>query len=212
MIKSILQSAIRPFARSMILPVEKLAVLPVNNLVDARRIHLTSNVEKDLKVGREKFRIKQAKSSTVAGEDSSEMPLVPGTIKLFPDATTATTLFNNVPYNRLHIVNIKVTMNNTIMTVTDYRGVVMILHSAGCEGFKNSRRGTNVAAQQTAYIVGQRALDEGIKTVRVRIQGLGAGRAGALKGIQLSGLKVASLTDDTRVSWNPPRPRKQRRI
>lgn len=35
---------------------------------------------------------------------------------------------------------------------------------------------------------------------------------GALKGLQLANLQVVSITDDTRVSWNPPRPRKQRRI
>jgi len=28
----------------------------------------------------------------------------------------------------------------------------------------------------------------------------------------MTGLNIVSITDDTRVSWNPPRPRKQRRI
>lgn len=35
---------------------------------------------------------------------------------------------------------------------------------------------------------------------------------GAIKGLQLTELNIVSITDDTRVSWNPPRPRKQRRI
>lgn len=34
----------------------------------------------------------------------------------------------------------------------------------------------------------------------------------ALKGIHMSGLNVVSVTDTTRVSWNPPRPRKARRL
>lgn len=212
MFQSILQSAIRPFARSMILPVEKLAVLPVINSIDARSIHLTSKVEKDLKIGKDKIRLKPMKSTAAAGEDSVAMSLSTETVQLFPDATTADTLFDNIPYKKLHIVNIKVTVNNTIISITDYRGSGMFLQSAGTVGFKNAKKGTNIAAQQAAQVIATNAMKEGIKTVRVRIQGLGAGRVGALKGIQLSGLNVVSLTDDTRVSWNPPRPRKQRRI
>lgn len=34
----------------------------------------------------------------------------------------------------------------------------------------------------------------------------------SLKGLQMSGVNIVSITDDTRVSYNPPRPRKQRRI
>ncbi|KAF3423163.1 hypothetical protein E2986_12768 [Frieseomelitta varia] len=57
-----------------------------------------------------------------------------------------------------------------------------------------------------------RMLDNGFRTVRLRIQGIGPGRMGAIKGFQLAGVNVVSITDDTRVSYNPPRPRKQRRI
>ncbi|KAK1136042.1 hypothetical protein K0M31_000611 [Melipona bicolor] len=87
-----------------------------------------------------------------------------------------------------------------------------MLRSAGVEGFRNTRKGTNIAAQQTAVTFGKRMLENGFRTVRLRIQGIGPGRMGAIKGFQLAGVNVVSITDDTRVSYNPPRPRKQRRI
>ena len=37
---------------------------------------------------------------------------------------------DGVPYEKLHIVNIKATPNNTIMTLTDYKGLVLFTTSA----------------------------------------------------------------------------------
>jgi len=42
--------------------------------------------------------------------------------KFFPDASTATELFNGIPFNELPVVNIRVSPNNTIISVTDYKG------------------------------------------------------------------------------------------
>ncbi|KAG6797176.1 hypothetical protein HZU73_07562 [Apis mellifera caucasica] len=131
---------------------------------------------------------------------------------LFPDASTLYQFFDGVQYTQLHVINIKSSHNNTIMSLTDFKGSGIILHSAGLEGFKNTKKGTNIAAQQAAITFGTRVLNHGIKTVKLRIQGIGPGRMGAIKGLQLTELNIVSITDDTRVSWNPPRPRKQRRI
>jgi len=67
---------------------------------------------------------------------------------------TPNRLFNGVPYKQLHIVNIKSTPNNTIMTITNADGKVLSLHSSGIEGFKNAKKGTNIAAQQAAITLG----------------------------------------------------------
>lgn len=40
----------------------------------------------------------------------------------FPDAFTPDQLFNGVPFNQLHIINVKSTRNNTIMSMTDHKG------------------------------------------------------------------------------------------
>lgn len=62
------------------------------------------------------------------------------------------------------------------------------------------------------WIKFQESLAKGIHTVRVVIRGLGPGRASSIQGLQMSGLNIVSITDATRVSDNPPRARKARRI
>ncbi|XP_059610187.1 small ribosomal subunit protein uS11m [Phlebotomus argentipes] len=132
--------------------------------------------------------------------------------KMFPDADTANQLFNGVPFKELPICNIRVSKNNTIITMTDHKGAVKMIRSCGIEGFKNTRKGTNIAAQATAISISGKAQDFGIKTVRVFVQGLGPGRMSAIKGLQMGGMEIVSVTDGTKVSWCPPRPRKQRTL
>ncbi|XP_053698103.1 uncharacterized protein LOC128745134 [Sabethes cyaneus] len=130
----------------------------------------------------------------------------------FPDADTPTTLFNGVPFSEIPICNIRVSPNNTIITICDAKGTPQFIRSCGIEGFKNTRKGTNIAAQATAISICAKAIERGYKTVRVTIRGLGPGRMSAIKGVEMSGMNIVSITDATRVSWNPPRPRKQRKL
>ncbi|XP_017873303.1 PREDICTED: 30S ribosomal protein S11 [Drosophila arizonae] len=154
-----------------------------------------------------------AKDEGTAGEKSVDIDtLFNRRAKSFPDATTATKLFNGIPFNELPICNIRVSPNNTIISVTDYKGVPRLIRSCGIEGFKNTRKGTNIAAQATAVTIGAKAVELGWKTIRVKVRGLGPGRMSAIKGLQMGGLNIVSVTDNTPVSWNPPRPRKQRSL
>ncbi|XP_030243592.1 uncharacterized protein LOC115563962 [Drosophila navojoa] len=154
-----------------------------------------------------------AKDEGTAGEKSVDIDtLFNRRAKSFPDATTATMLFNGIPFNELPICNIRVSPNNTIISVTDYKGVPRLIRSCGIEGFKNTRKGTNIAAQATAVTIGAKAVELGWKTIRVKVRGLGPGRMSAIKGLQMGGLNIVSVTDNTPVSWNPPRPRKQRSL
>uniref|UniRef100_A0A1B6CKB1 28S ribosomal protein S11, mitochondrial n=1 Tax=Clastoptera arizonana TaxID=38151 RepID=A0A1B6CKB1_9HEMI len=132
---------------------------------------------------------------------------------MFPSENTPKTLFNNIPFSEVPIVNIRVSRNNTIITLTDgISGKLKAMRSCGIEGFKNTRKGTNVAAQATAISFTNQCLNKGVKTVRVRVRGLGPGRLSSIKGLQMGGLEIISITDSTPVSWNPPRPRKQRTL
>uniref|UniRef100_A0AAG5CQL3 28S ribosomal protein S11, mitochondrial n=1 Tax=Anopheles atroparvus TaxID=41427 RepID=A0AAG5CQL3_ANOAO len=131
---------------------------------------------------------------------------------IFPDANTPTTLFYGVPFNEVPICHIRVSPNNTIISITDAKGVPQFIRSCGIEGFKNTRKGTNIAAQATAISISTRAIERGYKTVRVTVRGLGPGRMSAIKGLEMAGLNIISITDTTPVSWNPPRPRKQRKL
>lgn len=88
-----------------------------------------------------------------------------------------------------------------------------MIRSCGVEGFKNTKKGTNIAAQSTAISFCQRVVDRGIKQARVNVRGLGPGRMSAIKGLQMAGLNIVSITDSTRVSFAPSlRARKQRKL
>ncbi|XP_068153354.1 uncharacterized protein mRpS11 [Drosophila tropicalis] len=154
-----------------------------------------------------------AKDEGTVGEKSVDIDtLINRKAKFFPDASTSSELFNGIPFSELPICNIRVSSNNTIISVTDYKGVPRLIRSCGIEGFKNTRKGTNIAAQATAVSISNKAIELGWKTIRVKVRGLGPGRMSAIKGLQMGGLNIVSITDNTPVSWNPPRPRKQRSL
>lgn len=69
--------------------------------------------------------------------------------KEFPDIGLPDRLFDGIPFKELPVVAIKVTKNNTILTLNRASGPLAI-NSGGREGFKNCRKGTNVAAQAAA--------------------------------------------------------------
>jgi len=132
---------------------------------------------------------------------------------MFPDHLTPTKVFNGIKFDDLPICYIKATPNNTIMlTVKAHSHKHLALRSCGMEGFKNTRKGTNIAAQATAITMANILKEKGVKTLRVVVQGLGPGRISSVKGLQMTGLEIVSVTDATRISWNPPRPKKQRHL
>lgn len=45
------------------------------------------------------------------------------------------------------------------MSFTNSNGKIISLHSAGVEGFKNAKKGTNIAAQQAAVTFGNVSVD-----------------------------------------------------
>ncbi|TGZ44753.1 uncharacterized protein Mrps11 [Temnothorax longispinosus] len=183
------------------------------SVITSRNVCTTQLCSKEIRTQNEKFKVGQSsKYGLVEGETMPETTNVSQQEHLFPDKDTPNRLFNGVPYKELHIINIKSTPNNTIMTFTNFNGKVLSLHTAGIEGYKNAKKGTNIAAQQAAMTLGNRVLEYGVNTIRVRVQGIGAGRMSSIKGFQMTGLNIVSITDDTRVSWNPQRPRKRRRV
>ena len=113
------------------------------------------------------------------------------------------------PYALAHI---QCTFNNTIVTITNMEGQVILSTSGGSVGFKGARRGTSYAAQVAAERAGQAAKEKGIQSLEVRVKGLGTGRFNAIKGLQSAGLSVTSIENVTAVAHNGCRPPKKRRI
>lgn len=72
---------------------------------------------------------------------------------LFPTSESDNQIFNGTVYKELPVCNIRVSHNNTIFTLTDAAGKVKAIRSCGMEGFKNTKKGTNIAAQTTAIAI-----------------------------------------------------------
>jgi len=110
------------------------------------------------------------------------------------------------------IVHIKATFNNTLITVTDINGDAICSSSAGCVGFKGSRKSTPFAAQQAALRCATAAKRNGVREVEIRVKGPGSGRESAISALQQSGLRIASIEDVTALPHDGCRPRKRRRV
>ncbi|MDR1942627.1 MAG: 30S ribosomal protein S11 [Endomicrobium sp.] len=104
------------------------------------------------------------------------------------------------------------TFNNTIVNITDERGNTLSWASAGGSGFKGTKKGTPFAAQMTAAAVGRKAMDIGVKSVAVFVNGHGPGRETAIRGLQSSGLAITAIRDITPVPHDGCRPPKLRRV
>lgn len=115
----------------------------------------------------------------------------------------------NVPTGVAHIY---ATFNNTIITITDPAGNVVTWSSAGCSGFKGSRKSTPFAAQVAATTAAQGAMEHGMRSAQVLLNGPGSGRESALRAIQSAGLAITSIRDVTPIPHNGCRPKKRRRV
>ena len=68
------------------------------------------------------------------------------------------------------VICIKATFNNTLITVTDSDGDTICSSSAGCVGFKGSRKSTPFAAQQAAQRAASTAMRNGVREVEVKVK------------------------------------------
>ncbi len=115
----------------------------------------------------------------------------------------------NIPSGIAHIQS---TFNNTIVTITDYKGNTISWSSSGLQGFKGSRKSTPFAAQLAAEDASRKAMEHGMRTVEVYLKGPGAGREAALRALQTAGFNVTLIRDVTPIPHNGCRPPKRRRV
>jgi small subunit ribosomal protein S11 len=110
------------------------------------------------------------------------------------------------------VLHIHSTFNNTIITVSDPQGNVLVWSSAGSCGFKGSRKGTPFAAQVAAEAAARKAAEMGMRHVTVMVKGPGSGRESALRSLQAAGFTVSIIKDVTPIPHNGCRPPKRRRV
>lgn len=107
---------------------------------------------------------------------------------------------------------VKATFNNTQVSITDPAGNVISWASAGKVNFSGSRKSSAFAATVAAQDAAKVAMSQGMKEVEVNLNGPGAGRESAVRGLQSAGLVITVIRDKTPVPHNGCRARKRRRV
>lgn len=110
------------------------------------------------------------------------------------------------------IAHIRATYNNTLITITDEKGNVLVWATAGGAGFSGTKKSTPYAAARVAEQVAEKARKFGIDELEVRVAGVGSGRDSAIRALANRGFNIVSIKDVTPLPHNGPRPRKPRRV
>nr|YP_009519473.1 ribosomal protein S11 [Rhipiliopsis peltata]AYC65485.1 ribosomal protein S11 [Rhipiliopsis peltata] len=160
-------------------------------------------------------KVKGEASLTVAAQSFAHRPSAPGDGDGDP----------------LHlIIHIKATFNNTILTLTNGQGQVLLWTSAGSCGFKGTRKGTPFAAKQVVEIFKKKSHDyfSRCTQIKVFVSGVGSGRENVLRGLMeknkdkevrqkqrkkhLTKLPITLIREITKIAHNGCRPPKKRRL
>jgi len=110
------------------------------------------------------------------------------------------------------VAHIQASFNNTIVSITDANGNVICWSSSGNQGFKGSRKSTPFASQMASENAAKKAMEHGMRSVEVLINGPGAGRESAIRALQSAGLNITAIRDVTPIPHNGCRPPKRRRV
>lgn len=118
-------------------------------------------------------------------------------------------IVRNVPSGIAHV---KATFNNTTVAITDLAGNVISWSSAGKANFSGSKKSSAFAATVAAQNAAREAMALGMKECEVNLNGPGAGRESAVRGLMSAGLAISIIRDKTPVPHNGCRARKRRRV
>ena len=110
------------------------------------------------------------------------------------------------------MAHVNSTFNNTKVLISDVQGNAISWSSAGTMGFKGSRKSTPYAAQLAAEDAAKKAMDHGMRTLEVEVQGPGSGRESALRALAAAGLNITAIRDVTPLAHNGCRAPKRRRV
>lgn len=110
------------------------------------------------------------------------------------------------------IAHVKATFNNTTVAITDLAGNVISWSSAGKANFSGSKKSSSFAATVAAQNAAKEAMALGMRECEVNLNGPGAGRESAVRGLMSAGLSISIIRDKTPVPHNGCRARKRRRV
>ncbi len=110
------------------------------------------------------------------------------------------------------IAHIQASFNNTIITITDKQGNVLVWSAPGVVGYGGSKKSTPFAAQIAATDAARKAKEIGLKEVDVHVKGPVFVLEFARRALQAAGLTITCIKDVTPIPHNGCRPKKKRRV
>ncbi len=114
-----------------------------------------------------------------------------------------------VSHGHIHVL---ATFNNTIITVSDTAGNVLVTGSAGASGFRGSKKGTAYAAQVAAEkVIAVAKQDYSLAKADVFVKGIGMGRDAAIRTLANQKIQVELIRDITGLPHGGTRAPKARR-
>ena len=109
-------------------------------------------------------------------------------------------------------VYVSASYNNTLITITDDKGNLIVWSSAGAMGFNGPKKATPFAAAKVVAALHEKIQKTGPMNVHVFVSGIGGGRDSALRSLANRGFTLLSIKDVTPIPHNGPRPPKVRRV
>lgn len=111
------------------------------------------------------------------------------------------------------ILYIKAGLNNTILSLSDLSGNVVVQVSSGTCGFKHCRKSTPHAIQVVIKTMMNKIVERNVKSLNIVITGKGAARDAFIFILQAysSYFSVESISDMVSVAYNGVRQRRARR-
>jgi len=122
--------------------------------------------------------------------------------------------------DKIGIVNIFASRNNTIMVLTDETGAEIIAKSSGGQLTKSQHKeGSPYIAMKMSQIIAEKAKERGIKEVHVKIRAPGGnlyynpgqGAEPSIKSLTRNGLRILSILNTTPVPHDGCRKKKAHR-
>ena len=128
------------------------------------------------------------------------------------EKTSKTAKKRTVKADAIGEAHINATFNNIIVTFSNLNGQTVAWSSAGKMGFRGAKKNTPFAAQRASEDASKKAVEYGMRKVKVYVKGPGAGRDSAMRTIGASGIEVMEIMDITPMPHNGCRAPKRRKV
>ncbi|AFO52098.1 30S ribosomal protein S11 [Candidatus Mycoplasma haematolamae str. Purdue] len=94
-------------------------------------------------------------------------------------------------------MHIYTTINNTIISLSDQEGNVVLQESAGSIGYKGTKKATPYVANLVASKIGKEAKELGVSSLALHVKGIGRGKEIALRTIVGLGFEITEVAEKT---------------